>query len=457
MPARRTRLSPTDDLTVGLDALRAEQHVPTGFPAEVAAEAAAAAKRAAPAERVDIPFVTIDPPGSKDLDQALWIERVGAGHRVFYAIADVGAWVTPGGPLDQDTHTRAVTVYAPDRRTPLHPPVLSEGAASLLPGEWRPAVLWTLELDGAGELTGTHVERRTVRSTAQHTYADVPAALAGLLQEVGEGRLAIQTARGGVQLAVPEQEVELTADGWTVAYRRPEPSEDWNAQVSLLTGIAAAQLMLDARVGILRTQPAPEAKALERLRRQAWALSVPWPAEQSYAAFIAGLDPAAPAHAALLREATGVGHGAGYTAFDGELPASPEHFALATTYAHATAPLRRMQDRYVSECCLAACAGTPVPGWVRSALGQLAGEMSAGTHRANAVERGVIDLAEALVLKDRVGQTFAGVVVDDRLVQLADPAVRAKIDGPCPEPGAEVTVRLERADPATRTVTFTVA
>ena len=92
--------------------------------------------------------MTIDPPGSRDLDQALHIARRGDGWTVRYAIADVAALVRPGGAVDLDAHLRGVTVYAPDAKAPLHPVVLSEGAASLLPGEWRPAVVWTLELDG---------------------------------------------------------------------------------------------------------------------------------------------------------------------------------------------------------------------------------------------------------------------------------------------------------------------
>jgi exoribonuclease R len=197
----------------------------------------------------------------------------------------------------------------------------------------------------------------------------------------------------------------------------------------------------------------PDPKALARLRLQATALGAPWPPDQPYAQFIAGLDPTIGAHAALLREATGVGRGAGYTAFDGEPPAERTHFALAAEYAHATAPLRRLQDRYVSECCLAAQSGTPPPDWVRAALPGLPATMAAAARRANAVERGVLDLAEALLLQGREGERFEGLVVDDELVQLTEPAVRAKVPG-APEPGTPVTVVLDRADPAARTVTF---
>src|SRR4029079_746601 len=162
------------------------------------------------------------------------------------ANANCGGLVAPGAALHQYTHARGVTVYAPDHNTPLHPTVLSEGAASLLPDQWRPAVLWTLDLDAKGELAATHVARAQVRSTAQHTYADVPPDVAPLLKEVGERRMALEQARGGVRLNVPEQEVVKDGGSWTVRYRVPLETEDHNAQISLLTGMAAARLMVKA-------------------------------------------------------------------------------------------------------------------------------------------------------------------------------------------------------------------
>src|SRR4051794_9844001 len=187
MPTRWIRVVPASALADGLKAIRRDAGVPEAFPADVLAEAQAAARTPVPErERVEIPFVTIDPPGARDLDQMLHIERRGDGHRVRYAIADPGVFITPGGALGRgtpppggggpggrwgtaaggvfitpggararDTHARGVTVSAPALRVPLPPPVLSEGAASLLPGQWRPAVLWTLDLDAAGELVAT--------------------------------------------------------------------------------------------------------------------------------------------------------------------------------------------------------------------------------------------------------------------------------------------------------------
>lgn len=141
MPARWIRIDPAARMREGLREIRAEAEVPEAFGAAVEAEAAAAAARTAgAAERLDLPLVTIDPPGSRDLDQAMHIERRGGGHRVRYAIADVAAFVAPGSGLDAEAHARAVTVYAADAKTPLHPVALSEGAASLLPGQWCPVV-----------------------------------------------------------------------------------------------------------------------------------------------------------------------------------------------------------------------------------------------------------------------------------------------------------------------------
>ncbi|MBE2318683.1 RNB domain-containing ribonuclease [Solirubrobacter sp. CPCC 204708] len=410
------------------------------------AEAQAAAAKPVEGERVELPFITIDPPGARDLDQAMHLAETDDGFRVSYAIADPGYFVDPGGALDREAHARGATLYLPDAKIPLYPPVLSEGAGSLLPGEWRPAVLWTIDLDRAGEPVHRSVARRVVRSVGQHTYDDVPEDVAPLLRAIGLLRLDIERARGGVRLPRAEQEVVPSDGGWTVRYRVPGEFEEYNAQISLLCGMVAASLMLDAGVGLLRTQPDPKPQAFERLRLAARALGVEWPQDESYPEFVRRLDPAVPAHAAIVHEASRIGFGAGYTAFDGEEPELQTHWAVAAPYAHATAPLRRLQDRYVSDCCL----GVPD----RAALPALPATMAAASRRAGAVDRAVVDLLEAVVLHGREGERFDAVVIDEGVIQLRDPAVRAKVPG-VPVPGSEVVVRLERADPATRSVTFT--
>src|SRR5690606_14372573 len=135
--------------------------LPGAFPPEVeaAARAAPPAPRLPALDRTDLPLVTVDPPGAMDLDQALHVERDGDGYVVYYAIADVGAFVRPGDPVDLEANRRGQTLYGAGDKIPLHPKVLSEDGASLLPGRERPALLWTITLDRIGEGVAGGVRR----------------------------------------------------------------------------------------------------------------------------------------------------------------------------------------------------------------------------------------------------------------------------------------------------------
>ncbi|MFI6909024.1 RNB domain-containing ribonuclease [Nonomuraea sp. NPDC050394] len=458
-------------LDEGFERIRRELKLPEAFaPAALReAERAADADRGERKDLTDLPFVTIDPPGSMDLDQAVHLERRRDGFRVWYAIADVASFVRPGGALDAEAHARGETVYLPDGKVPLHPPVLSEGAASLLPGTTRPAAVWRIDLDAEGRMAGADVQRALVRSRERLDYAYVQAAAdtgtadgtLALLEEIGRLRLELERERGGVTLPTPEQEVVADGDGYRLEFRIPLPAEAWNAQISLLTGMAAATMMLDAEVGVLRVLPPPRPADLAKVRRVARALDVPWPDGASYGAVVHGLDPKNPQQAAFLQESKVLLRGSGYVAFDGEPPALAEHSAVAAPYAHVTAPLRRLVDRYATEVCLAVAAGEPIPDAIRAALPELPGVMSATGRRAGGVERACVDLVEAFLLRERVGQDFPAVVidVDERgtggQVQLVEPAVIARCDGALPL-GERVTVRLAKADPATREIRFTL-
>lgn len=467
-------------LQEGLRAIATELELPGEFPADVtaAAEQAAAGVVLPELDRTDLAFITIDPEGSMDLDQAVHIERSRPGDEhsgfvVHYAIADVAAFVRPGDPVDLEAHRRGETLYGAGTRIPLHPPALSEGAASLLPDQVRPALLWTIEVAADGTSTKVHVERARVRSTARWSYVDAQKALddgtAGevlqLLKEVGQLREKQETERGGISLPLPEQEVVEADDGFQLVFRQQLPVEQWNAQISLLTGIGAASLMVGAKVGILRTLPPADPRDVTRLRRVAKGLRVDWPAGMEYPEFIRSLDPSKSQHQAMVVACTRLLRGSGYAAFDGDLPEQTTHSAIAAEYAHVTAPLRRLGDRYAGEVCLAVCAGTPVPDWVREALPGLPKELQDSARRAGSYERAVLDLLEAAVLADRIGEQFDGVVTSVRedepsqgVVVLAEVGVEAPVSSDRPLPlGEDVEARLTRADVAARKVAFTLA
>jgi exoribonuclease R len=405
-----------------------------------------------------------------DLDQALAIVARGDGWRVHYAIADVGALVLPGGAVDRESWERGETVYLPDGRVPLHPTPLSEGAASLLPDQVRPAVLWTIDVDATGERTDVVVERALVRSRSRHDYATLQGELdagrapepVALLPDLGRARVARARARGAIELGLPSQEVVVRAGRTTVEMRAPLPVETWNAQVSLLTGMTAAEIMVDAGIGLLRTLPEPDPGVVRRLRRAAPALGVDWPDGARPGDVLASCDATRPRDAAFLDLAGALLRGAGYTAFEGAPPDEPGHAGVGSIYAHVTAPIRRLCDRVATEVCLAATSGRDVPGWAREALPLLPEVMEDSGRRAKAAERATVDRVEAWLLAPRVGEVFDVAVVehdeerDRSTVALDDPAVRARCDGR-PPLGERIEARLVEADPTVGTVRFTPA
>jgi exoribonuclease R len=485
---------------IDFDSLRRELDLPSRFPPPVLAEADEAAGRPLPGhDLTDVPFVTIDPIGSRDLDQAVHLaRRTGGGYRVHYAIADVVSYVRPGGDLDAETWRRGQTVYLPDGNVPLHPISLSEGTVSLLPSLDRAAMVWTIDLAADGTTTAVRLERARVRSRAMLDYVGVqrdadagrlPDPIA-LLPEIGRLLLDRGHARGAIDLPMPEQDVEADGEGWRLVLRAPVQVERYNAQISLLTGMAAASVMLDGGIGVLRTMPAPRPEAVARLRAAAAGLGVTWPDGAPAGSVIASVDPAQPRAAAFLDHAAELMRGAGYTAFDGKVPDEPAHGAVAAPYAHVTAPLRRLADRYATEVCLALMTDQPVPHWVREALPRLPRVMASTDRMSSAAERGAVDLVEAVLLAGRVGETFDAAVLDvdapprsapagpaadataagaaatatgapartaprrpGGTVALAEPPVRARCDGELPL-GEHVRVRLVVADPVQRKVLF---
>jgi exoribonuclease R len=408
-------------------------------------------------ERVDaraLPLITIDPPGSRDLDQAFYAERTHGGYAVYYAIADVGAFVPPGSPVDDEAWNRGLTFYSPDARVPLYPTSLSEDAASLLPDGDRPAILFGFDLDPQARARLRTVESAIVRNHRQLAYGEVSdhlrvererpgqGSLAGqawsealsLLEEIGRKRQARARERGASSLPISAQHVrrwEAALHGYWLAFEDPNDVEGWNAEISLMTGMGAAACMGRRRAGLLRVLDPPRTERVVALRLTAETLDVAWPAGADYSSFIDSLDPTNPVHAAVIYHAAGTMRGARYVAFEGAPPLEARHAAIAAFYAHTTAPLRRLADRYVLDLLVRQCAGLEVDASLLDALRRLPAVMDFAERRAREAETEVVELAEAVLLADRVGEVFDALVIrirTDRItVQIAEPPVRADI------------------------------
>ncbi|MGH3949612.1 MAG: RNB domain-containing ribonuclease [Pseudonocardiaceae bacterium] len=452
--------------------IRAEFGLPDGFESGALAEAENAVSHARDraADRMDatdIPLVTIDPPGAKDLDQAMHLERrAGSGFRLRYAIADLGTFVVPSGAVDAQARARGQTLYLPDGNVPLHPTVLSEGAASLLPGEVRPAALWTIDTDADGMPVAVDVRRALVRSVGRFDYEGVQAAIdadtvhpsLAALPEFGRLRRRLAVERGAIELQLPEQEITCNGAGWSLGLRLRTEVDSWNAEISLLTGMSAARVMLDAGVGVLRTLPEADTEVSSWLRRSAGALGIDWPEGGDIAELLAALDPARPESLALYTDSTRLLRGAGYTAFDGSPPEDVAHAGIGGPYAHVTAPIRRLVDRFATEVCLAVSADAEVPEWARAALPDLPSLMGTSDTLAAKVERACLAQVESWVLAELVGSEFEAVVLraeDGKAeVLLSDPPVLAKCAGADLPEGKRITIKLVEVDAVARTVSF---
>lgn len=520
MPTRHAHIHPRlprGELTRALETLREVNGVPASFPLAVLAEAAAvvngrdqrvypAGTHVADGEVVqdlrEIHFVTLDPQGSRDLDQALHIERSGpggTGYTLRYAIADVPSFVLAGGAIDGEARKRGQTLYLPDGSVPLHPPVLSEDRVSLLPGVDRAAFVWTIPVDasGAAAIEGAtapaaRVERAVIRSRAQLDYesaqvaldaGDVSGSLA-LLPEFGRLRVEQEELRGGASLNMPDEEVIRDERGYRIERRCPLPVEEWNAQLSLLTGMVAGHMMLREGIGILRTMPAPDARAQSDFRTRVAALGLPWADGVPYGEYLRGVPRGTGQGVAILHAAASLFRGADYAAFgvavddgDGDAggeaggasrlapPADPIQAAIAAPYAHVTAPLRRLADRWALVICAAHCAGTAVPSWVRESLGELPALMRASSSFAGRLGAEALNRVEAALLRHCIGEVLPAIVVEVRgssaRVQISDPPVTAHCPASGPlgtlVAGAHISVRVLRADVPSGSIELEVA
>ncbi len=456
----KTLADPSRILVRELAAIRTAFQVPEDFPPDALAAAEQAATRA-PTEHADWTerhFVTLDPAQSTDLDQAFAIEADGDAFVLHYAIADIGWFVDPDGPIADEAWRRGETLYLPDGKASLYPPVLSQGAASLLPDGPRPAIVFSVRIDAEGAVALDAVTRAVIHSRAKLAYAtvketDLPPGFTTLTDRL----IRAEAARGAARIDPPEQEVAQGADGrLTLVFRTRHASEDRNAALSLACNMAAAQLLMSYGTGLFRVMDEPDDRAVARLRLTAGALGIDWPKSATLTQFERGLDPADPRHATLMLAIRRAGNGAGYRAF--EAGETPWHAAVAAPYAHATAPLRRLADRYVVEAALAVANSRTLPAHVDAAFARLPKVMARADSRAGQIDRAVIAMAEAVMLTGREGERFDAVVtaIDERgaAIQLCALPVTARIDSAGLTPGDAVALTLAEADPAHRRIAF---
>lgn len=352
------------------------------FPEEVEKEAAALASQPISKEayqnRLDLRdacIFTIDSAESKDLDDAVSVERIPNGYRLGVHIADVSHYVKPHSALDKEALERGTSLYYADQVIPMLPKALSNGICSLNPQEDRLAFSAIMELDNQGVLRSYTFRKSIIRSKVKGVYKEINALLDGtadaalqekyaevldmlpLLNELCDKRLCLRKQRGAPEIETPESKILLNADGICVDVqpRTRGKSECIIEEMMLLANESAARVAKEhALPFVYRVHDAPSSEKIEALQDGLLRMGAEVPVltnvqPRNLAEILekAAGTPAAPViHGMVLRSMA-------KAAYETE-PIG--HFGLALSdYAHFTSPIRRYPDlaihRILSEWC----------------------------------------------------------------------------------------------------------
>lgn len=372
------------------------------------------------------PTFTIDGEDARDFDDAVSVADAEDGGWILkVSIADVSHWVRRDSPLDREALERGTSTYLPDRVIPMLPEKLSNGLASLRPGEDRLTLTAEIRLDAEGRRQRASVYESVIRSAGRWTYPDVARALAGedvpgvSAHRAHVGRLhalmtrlrARRTERGALDLDLPEPVVSVDGSGEVTDVARSERNAAHRIIEELM--IAANEAVADwfvarGRPAIFRVHAPPEQDKLRGFVEfaRAWGHLPEFgglATSRALGAFleeVRGLPAERAIHHILLR-----------TMMRAEY--SEEnigHYGLASErYLHFTSPIRRYPDLIVHRQAKAILAGAREPH-DRGELHRIAVQSSAREQRAAACENDVTDVLRASFLADRIGEELDGIV-----------------------------------------------
>ncbi|MFT7518499.1 MAG: ribonuclease R, partial [Kiritimatiellia bacterium] len=413
------------------------------------------------------PFVTIDNRTSKDLDQAVFVERKGHNFIVWYALADAAYYVRPGSALLTEALTRGATYYLPGLTVPMLPLSLCEGLISINPHVDRRAMVFRMQVDKHGTCTQTDLIRARVHSVAKLSYpqvqgwydgGDPPCDDAGALdsleclKDVGERRMAEAESRHVIRFRRREVDIGVRGGGRRFVARTAlrHDVERYGEQISLLTNIEGARLLRDGDAEsddiqpIYRTHQPPQRQRLRALRGQIDAIvrahdlpnSWCWSGAkgQSLATYLRAL-PHGGEHGHVARA---IQYGALFTGGRSGFSAEPagHHGVGADVYARFTAPMREVVGCFVhKEAWEKTGRETPRPNTSDEALRD---KVIDAAGRAKSEQRALTNASNRLVL-DRMFERDlrtgapprAGVVMNIRKgriqVELDDPSISVKV------------------------------
>ena len=380
----------------------------------------------------DLAWSSIDNTESRDLDQVEVAEKTSDDCiRLVVGIADVDALVPKGSPLDEHAYANCTSVYTGVQVFPMLPEKLSTGLTSLNEGEDRAAIAIETVVNGQGDVVSFDVYRAMVRNGAKLAYDDVGTWLSGgstltkvagnkalaeqlTLQHEAAKRLKAERLRNGALELETIEATPVAKDGRIVdlAVVRKNAARDLIEDFMIASNLAIAKwLEAHGRSGIRRVVREPErwARIVELAARYGTTLPAE-PDSLALAHFMAERREDDPDRFPDLSLSIVKLMGPGIYALDlpGRDPGG--HFGLAVhDYSHATAPNRRYADLVTQRLVKAALAKSPPP-YSNDELAAIAARCTEREDAENKVERTVRKTAAALLLRDRIGQSFDAIV-----------------------------------------------
>jgi ribonuclease R len=429
------RLGRPDRARDVLEGLLLDRGLYRNYPRAAATEAEAAVDEPfAAADRVDLtglPTFTIDPDDARDFDDAVSARREDDHVRLWVHIADVTAYVRPGGPLERETLRRATSVYVPGAVEPMLPEVLSADACSLRPGEEKLALTVEMEVDGA-EVRSTVFHRSRVRSDRRLTYAEVDAIFAGRsraeepwaapLELAREVAAALRGRRESLELGAPEPVFDFDGEGHVTGVRYEEQTESHQLieQLMVLANERVASYLADRRLPTLyRVHERPEPARVEFLVEQLESLDVPTPPLPPHMTPQQAADLATELSRVVARDRRSLGMLVLRTlkqAFYS--PKNLGHAGLdSPRYCHFTSPIRRYPDVVVHRALLEGL-GIDHAAAPAHELADMALHCSAAEREAMQTERAADDVCLSFLLERTLAEfdpalppVFSGEVV----------------------------------------------
>jgi ribonuclease R len=408
--------------------------IPTGFSeaAEAEAEAAEPQSLSGREDLRDLPFVTIDPEDARDHDDAVFAAPDAdlanpGGWVLWVAIADVAAYVRPGGALDKEAWIKANSVYFPDRVEPMLPERLSTGLCSLGEDEDRAVLAVRMVFDAHGAKRSHRFLRGLIRSAASLAYEQAQAAIDGrpsgraaellepVLRPLWAAYAALRQARerrAPLEIDSPERRILLNDEGEVTSIRKRDRFDAHKLieEMMIQANVCAAETLEQRRSALIyRVHDAPSEEKLFSLGDFLSTIGLSW---------TKGEAPRTDRFNRLLQHAASGPHAdiVNEVVLRTQMqahyhPDNIGHFGLnLDRYAHFTSPIRRYADLVVHRALIRALK-LGEGGLTDSEIARLAStadHITAAERAAMAAERDANDRYLAAFLQDRVGATFSG-------------------------------------------------